>query len=149
MHKPINKKRLSVVVWLLIVYGVGIIGVLVYVTKVNRKEGTSFPVSGVSDSVSRPSSSHPSQLPSPNPSNPAPNTSKKTNLFDIERFYNNLQNGMTTTEVIELAGKQPDDCAMTGSIPPSETCFWYSDSKTVTVSYGNKNVVQSKSKTGF
>lgn len=82
------------------------------------------------------------------PINPPPPTSKSTN-FNIENFYNSLQNGMSPDEVIKLAGKQPDDCAMTDSIPPSETCFWHSGNKTVTVSYGNKNAVQTKAKSGF
>ncbi len=72
-----------------------------------------------------------------------------TDTPDIETFYNNVQTGMSPDTVIKLAGRQPDDCARTDREPPSVTCFWYSASKTVTISYGNKDSVQAKSKKGF
>ncbi len=81
-----------------------------------------------------------------------PNTplaSKPDGVFDIEAFYIGLQTGMSTNEVIALAGKQPSDCAQTGSIPPSMTCFWYDGAKTVTVNYGQTDFVQGKTKSGF
>lgn len=86
---------------------------------------------------------------SPSDPSPVPSTSDKPAGFDIEAFYNNVQIGMIDNDVIKLAGRQPNDCASTGSIPPATSCFWYDGTKTVTVHYGQTSYVQSKSKSGF
>ncbi len=80
---------------------------------------------------------------------PVPQATNPESTSSIEVFYNGLQTGMSTNEVIKLAGRQPNDCASTGSVPPSVTCFWYDGAKTVTVHYGQTDVVQSKNKSGF
>lgn len=84
----------------------------------------------------------------PPTTNTAPQESPKPTTA-IEAFYDNLQIGMSSNQVIELAGRQPNDCASTGSIPASVTCFWYSGDKTVTIYYGQTDVVQGKNKSGF
>lgn len=77
---------------------------------------------------------------------PTPN---KPQTFDIADFYGKLQAGMSSNQVVELAGKQPNDCVSTGSVPPSVTCFWYDGDKSVAVHYGQTDVVQSRTKSGF
>lgn len=80
---------------------------------------------------------------------PQSSTPVNTVSFDIEAFYEGLQVGMSASHVVELAGKQPENCSYTDSEPPSVTCYWTSGVKAITVYYGKTSVVQSKSKSGF
>ncbi len=80
---------------------------------------------------------------------PQPSAPVTTVSFDIEAFYDGLQIGMSASHVVELAGRQPDDCSYTDSEPPSVTCYWTSGVKAITVYYGKTSAVQSKSKSGF
>ena len=80
---------------------------------------------------------------------PQPSSPVNTKSFDIEAFYSKLQIGMSVSQVVEVAGRQPDDCSYTDSEPPSTTCYWTSGAKATTVNYGKTNVVQTKHKSGF
>jgi hypothetical protein len=80
---------------------------------------------------------------------PQPSAPVSVASFDIEAFYEGLQIGMSASQVVELAGRQPDDCSYTDSEPPSVTCYWTSGVKATTVYYGKTSAVQAKNKTGF
>jgi len=69
--------------------------------------------------------------------------------FDIEAFYAKVQNGMTLSQVKDLASDQSVQCVQTGSVNSGPTCIWKSGSKSVYVSFDSSNKVTGKTKDGF
>lgn len=76
-------------------------------------------------------------------------SNNKSYSFNIEDFYNGIENNMSTQEVNDLAKSTLANCSYTDAIPPSVSCTWQDGSKSVYVNFGNRNLVISKSKSGF
>lgn len=73
--------------------------------------------------------------------------------FDLKAFYDQVQNGQTKEQVIQLAGKDPDNCSENeiAGYGKTEVCNWngsFSDGAVVSISFKD-NAVNMKNKTGF
>ena len=76
---------------------------------------------------------------------------EKTPELDLTKFYNEVKNGMTKDQVIEVAGGvQPSNCSQSAvqGLGESEFCSWSSFSNSVSVDFNN-GAVSSKAKIGF
>ncbi len=85
-------------------------------------------------------------------SSAGPVAAEKAKL-DIASFYAKIQNGMTKTEVIDLAAKDPGSCTESEiqGYGKTEYCSWYGsfgDNAFASIVFKDGNV-ESKSKTGF
>lgn len=73
--------------------------------------------------------------------------------FDVKAFYDQVQNGQTKEQVVQLAGKDPANCSENeiAGYGKTEVCNWngsLSDSTFVSISFKD-NAVNMKNKTGF
>lgn len=73
--------------------------------------------------------------------------------FDVKAFYDQVQTGQTKEQVIQLAGKQPDNCSENeiAGYGKTEVCNWngsFSDGAIASISFKD-NAVNMKNKTGF
>lgn len=80
-------------------------------------------------------------------------TQSEEKKFDVVTFYDKVQTDMSRAQVLELAGKKPDNCTestVAGS-PTFEYCNWnaaFGAQGVAVIGFSNGTVV-SKSKTGF
>lgn len=90
-------------------------------------------------------------------SQPASNQQKaaesEKSKFDIAAFYEQVQNGQTKAQVVQLAGKDPSNCSESQfeGLGTTEICTWtgsLGDSNVATITFNN-GTVNSKTKTGF
>lgn len=73
--------------------------------------------------------------------------------FDVKAFYDQVQTGQTKEQVVQLAGKEPDNCSENeiAGYGKTEVCNWngsFSDGAFVSISFKD-NAVNLKNKTGF
>lgn len=73
--------------------------------------------------------------------------------FDVKAFYEKVQNGQTKEQVVQLAGKDPDNCTENeiAGYGKTEVCNWngsFSDGAVASISFKD-NAVNMKTKTGF
>lgn len=114
-----------------------------FIAKKSPETRTTQTISEEPTSNTAPTSSPQANPVAPTPSsNPATTTPVANPAFNAEQFYNQVQNGMSSKQVEELAGES-GDCAQTAVWPASGnvSCTWQDSQLIVTVNFTKDGVV--------